>query len=130
MKLQNPPREHIRGRESHVEEAAEARAHPGSWFLFRELPKGHSKKEAAAARQMSANIKHGRYAAFRPDGAFESVSRLREDGALGVYVKYLGKDVEADAKIKAAEADIEIKAAEVRSATPRSLGKAKTAAKS
>ena len=103
MKRENPPNPARKsGKESYTGEAAEARENPGVWFVFRTWPKNHTKKDDATARQVSGLIKHGKLSAFRPSGAFDSVSRRLDDGQLKVYVMYLGKAVEDEIVTKAA----------------------------
>lgn len=114
MRKEIPPNADIRasGKQSYGTEAAEARANPGEWFVFRTWPKNHTKKDDATARTVSGNIRHGKFSAFRPDGAFDSVSRRLDSGELKVYVMYLGKAVEDEIVTKAASA----KAAAIRKA--------------
>jgi hypothetical protein len=82
------------GKVRYTAEAEEARENPGVWFVFRVWPKNHSKRDDATARTISGNLRHGKFAAFRPAGAFDSVSRKTEDGKLKVYIMWLGKAVE------------------------------------
>lgn len=102
MKKEIPPNEGDRksGKQSYGTEAAETRANPGVWFIFREWPKNRTKRDDASARTISGNIRHGKFSAFRPEGAFDSVSRITDDGKLKVYIMYLGTAVETEIRNK------------------------------
>ena len=105
MQREDPPNPTRKsGKQSYTEEAAEARSNPGVWFVFRVWPKNHTKKDDATARSVSGLIKNGKLSAFRPGGAFDSVSRRLDNGQLKVYVMYLGKAVEDEIVTKAASA--------------------------
>jgi hypothetical protein len=103
MEKETPPRPnlHRAGVRAHEAEAAEARRHAGTWFVFREWGKNPAKNDIANSHTMASNIRKGRYVAFRPGGAFDAVSRRTFDGTLKVFVKYNGKDTEDEIKAKA-----------------------------
>lgn len=77
MKWENPPlsRKHHRGGKVWADEAAELRAHPGTWGILAECPLA----KAQYARQLAYAVKTGGYVAFRPEGAFDAVSRAEEN---------------------------------------------------
>jgi hypothetical protein len=60
-------------------QAQELRANPQQWALLA------SKDTVSAAGAMAHKIRHGRYASFRPTGAFESLVRGTD-----VYARYVG----------------------------------------
>lgn len=81
----------------YTEEAEELRRHPGEWGLVDVVPVDREPH----ARTVAHNIIHGNYVAFRPEGAFNAVSRKvpGDDGTLiikvyGMYVKEVTADDE------------------------------------
>ena len=62
-------------------EAAEAKRHPGVWFLMVE------RDGENAAWMFAQHVKKGVKVAFRPAGSFEAATRGRE-----VYVRYIGAE--------------------------------------
>jgi hypothetical protein len=81
MIWENPP-EAPKKRKVLAREAAELRAHPGQWGVVDEYPQGDNHKA-----QVALMIRTGRFVAFRPDGAFEAVSRTAE-GTTKVYARF------------------------------------------
>ncbi len=84
MKWENPPPQQAArnpGGKVWAEEAAELRAHPGHWGVLAE----YQLAKTAAARQLAHIVKTGKCVAFRPEGAFDAVTRT-EGETVKVYV--------------------------------------------
>lgn len=78
MKWENPPpapRTRNPGGKAWAEQAAELRAHPGHWGILAEYPAG----KRQAARNLAWQVSTGLLVAFRPEGAFEAVTRAAGD---------------------------------------------------
>ncbi len=75
------------GRQSfdHQTFAEALKANPGQWA---EVPVSLG---ARHARSLAYSIKNGKAKSFRPAGAFEGISRVKEDGTVGVWVRYVLK---------------------------------------
>jgi hypothetical protein len=89
MKWKDPPARPITGKRGvWREEAAELRASPGRWALLATFGgAGHNQN----GRSMAANIRKGRYQAFRPQGHFEATSASAPAGpSTEVYARYTG----------------------------------------
>ena len=73
-------------------EAAQMRANPGKWLVLQVFPR----EQYATARGMGNSVKIGRYAALRPDGAFETRTAVEAnsngDLVVNVYARYVGDD--------------------------------------
>lgn len=82
---QDPPGE-LRGLPSgaDAEFAAQLRAHPGKWAIWR----------TEIGSSEATGVKQGRRAAFRPAGAYEARSTANGTGNQGkstIYVRYVGE---------------------------------------
>jgi hypothetical protein len=91
MEWQDPPRIEHRDATGKVmeAEAAELRAHPGKWGVVRTWP---ADTNSASAGGTVNSIRKGKFAAFRPAGAFDAVARRHKDtGELKVHAVYLGE---------------------------------------
>jgi hypothetical protein len=94
MEWADPPRieqhDGRRGAKVMEEEARELRAHPGKWAIVRSWPAGSN--SAGSAGGTVNSIRKGRFAAFRPEGSFDAVSRHDPEGVLHVYARYTGEE--------------------------------------
>jgi hypothetical protein len=80
-----------------VEEAALLRANPGRWRVITTYPLD----QRPTAYTIAMRVRQGMYTAFRPVGAWESVTRTEQGKAL-IWVRYIGehgefKEVAGDA---------------------------------
>lgn len=87
----------------YTDEAAEARAEPGVWFVLKTWPNA-TEKEKASGYGQATSIRNGKVAAFRPAGAFEARGAMREDGTLKLYIRFVDFKASKDpkGKVKAA----------------------------
>jgi hypothetical protein len=84
--------------EAWTEEAAELKSKPNTWGMIASYPaRGKDRrgrdKGAVKASGLASSITRGVLMAFRPQGAFKGVSRLK-DGEYKVYAIYLGEEEE------------------------------------
>lgn len=100
MERLNPPVA-TRGRNGshYTEEAAEARANPGVWFVLKSWPAA-TEKEKASGYGQATSIRNGKVAAFRPSGAFEARGAMMDDGTLKLFIRFVDFTASKDAKGK------------------------------
>lgn len=96
MKWEEPPESggfEKKKRNVYTKEAEELRSHPGVWGLVDIIPVDRD----AHARTVANSIIHGKYAAFRPEGSFNAVSRKVPGDDGNLVIKVYGKYVKAEA---------------------------------
>lgn len=89
MERQDPPVSTRGTKGNHyIEEAEEARANPGVWFVLKSWPDATDKDKAAAYGQ-ATTIRAGKVAAFRPAGVFEARGAVHEDGSVKLHIRFV-----------------------------------------
>ena len=94
MIFEDPPDEESYTTNMFNEEARVLRSNPGKWGVIEDYPKKVEGK-ADKARGVTYDIKTGKYAVFRPAGAFQAKSRTVINGegiaVVRVYARYIGE---------------------------------------
>jgi len=94
MKWANPPNPDIR-RFGVIwkEESEQLKAHPGEWAIIKSFSMDTVRARGKAS-SLASEVRTGKHLSFRPQGAFEAVSRAEvEDGkeVINVYARYTGE---------------------------------------
>ncbi len=84
LRFEGPPNLSSNQRFDHAAIAQELRDNPGEWALLTEN----------GANTLSMQIKRGQIAAYRPSGAFESVTRDVKGTRAKIYARYIGENGE------------------------------------
>jgi hypothetical protein len=90
MRWENPPespRKRNSGGKVRAHDAAQLRHNPGHWGMLDEFPV----ENRSDATNLAWQIRHGRLVAFRPEGAFDAVSRT-EGNLVKVYARFLKEE--------------------------------------
>jgi len=75
------------------EEAEQLKAHPNQWAIIKSWSLDTVRARGKAS-SLASEVRNGKHLAFRPQGAFEAVSRQEEEDGkevVNVYARYIGE---------------------------------------